>query len=89
VLAVTEVADPGLEGWGVVLVDLLAIGLDGGFAGDGGPFAGVVEEAEVDFGVSVEVVGLAGFGVGVEDEVDAVAFLCVSYAYQQLFDVCR
>ena len=71
-------------------MDEATVGHDLGLAGDGGPFAGVVEEAEVDFGVGIEVVGLAGFGVGVEDEVDAVAFLCVSYAYQQLFDdVCR
>jgi len=53
----------------------VAVGDDVGFAGDGGPFAGVVEEAEVDVGVVFEVVGLAGFGVCVEDEIDAVAFL--------------
>ena len=75
VLAVTEVAEPGLEGGRVVLLDAGAVGLDGGGAGNAGPLAGVVEETEVDFGVLLEVVGLAGLGVGVEDEVDAVVLL--------------
>lgn len=75
VLAVTEVAEPCLEGGGVVLFDAGAVGLDGSGARDGGPLAGVVEEGEVDVGVLGEVVGLAGLGVGVEDEVDAVVLL--------------
>ena len=75
VLAVTEVAEPGLEGGRVVLLDAGAVGLDGSGAGDAGPLAGVVEESEVDFGVLLKVVGLAGLGVGVEDEVDAVVLL--------------
>lgn len=74
-LAVAEVAEPGFERGRVVLVDLFAVGLDFGGAGDRGPFAGAVDEADVYFGVLGEVVGLAGFGVGVEDEVDAVALL--------------
>jgi hypothetical protein len=75
VLAVTEVADPGLERGGVVLADDFAVGLDGGVAGDGGPLARVVDEADVDGCVLLEVVGLAGLGVGVEEEVEAVALL--------------
>lgn len=75
VLAVTEVAEPGLKGRRVVLLDAGAVRLDGSGAGDAGPLAGVVEESEVDFGVLLEVVGLAGLGVGVEDEVDAVVLL--------------
>lgn len=75
VRAVAQVAEPGLEVRGVVGLDLLSVGEDAGFAADGGPFAGGVEEANVDFGVGFEIVGLAGFGVGVEEEVDAVAFL--------------
>lgn len=83
VLAVAEVTKPCLEGGGVVLLDAGAVGLNGSGAGDGGPLAGVVEESEVDVGVLGEVVGLAGLGVGVEDEVDAVVLLrggvrCVS-----------
>lgn len=78
VLAVTKVAEPGLEGRRVVLLDAGAVGLDGGGAGDAGPLAGVVEEGEVDVGVLLEVVGLAGLGVGVEDEVDAVVLLQLS-----------
>jgi len=75
VLSVTKVAQPGLEGLRVVLAHLLAVGLDRGLAGDGRPLARVVEEAQVDFRVCLEVVGLAGLGVGVEDDVDAVALL--------------
>lgn len=75
VFAVLEVPEPGFEGGGIVFANFGAVGLDGGVAGDGGPFAGRVDEGEVDVGVCGEVVGLAGFGVGVEDEVEAVAFL--------------
>lgn len=75
VLAVTEVSDPRLQAGRVVLPDLFAVRLDGGVAGDGGPLARGGEEGEVDLGVGLEVVGLAGLGVGVEDEVDAVSFL--------------
>lgn len=56
-------------------MDFLAVGLDGRLARDGGPFAAAVDEADVDFWVGFQVVGLAGFGVGVVDEVDAVALL--------------
>jgi hypothetical protein len=75
VLAVTEVAEPGLERWGVVLLDASAVGLDGSGAGNAGPLAAVVEESEIDVGVLLEVVGLARLGVGVENEVDAVVLL--------------
>jgi hypothetical protein len=75
VLAITEVAEPGLERCRVVLLDAGAVGLDGSGAGDAGPLAAVVEESEVDVRVLLEVVGLAGLGVGVEDEIDAVVLL--------------
>ena len=75
VLAVTEVTEPGLEGGRVELLDTRAVGLDGSGAGDAGPLAGVVEESKVDLRVLLEVVSLAGLGVGVEDEVDAVVLL--------------
>lgn len=58
-----------------MFVDEGAVGGDGGFAGDGGPFAGGVEEGDVDVGIGFEVVCFAGFGVGVEEEVDATGFL--------------
>jgi hypothetical protein len=48
VLAVTEVTDPGLQGWRVVLPDNVAVGLDRGMARDGSPLSGVVDEANVD-----------------------------------------
>jgi hypothetical protein len=75
VLAVAEVSQPGLEALGVVLADAGSVGLDLGGAGDGSPLAAGIDEADVDVGGVVEVVGLAGLGVGVEDEVDAVTLL--------------
>jgi hypothetical protein len=74
-LTIAEVAQPRLELRAVVLPDGGAIGDDAGRAGEGGPFAGRVEEGDVDRGVVLEIVGFAGFGVGVEEEVDAAARL--------------
>ena len=73
--AVAKIPNPGLELGGVILLDDVAVTDNRGFAADGGPLASAVEESDVDGGVGVEVVGLAGFGVGVEDEVDATGFL--------------
>jgi hypothetical protein len=75
VLAVAEISQPGLEALRVVLAHTGAVGLDLGLAGDGSPLAAGVNEADVDVGRVVEVVGLAGLGVGVEDEVNAVLLL--------------
>lgn len=75
VLAVAEVADPGFERARVVFVDDVAVGDDLGLAGQRGPFARRVQEGDVDGRVLVQVVRLAGFGVGVEDQVDSAAFL--------------
>jgi hypothetical protein len=79
VCTVAEVAEPRLQSRGVVFLDSGAVGEDAGFAGDGGPLAAVVEEGDVDGGVGGDIVGLAGFGVGVEDEVDAAGFLYESF----------
>ena len=73
--AVAEVAEPSLQRRGIVLLDTGAIRLDLGFAGDGRPLAAGVQKAQVDLRVGLEVVGFTGFGVGVEDEVETVAFL--------------
>ena len=75
VLAVTEITHPRLERGAVVLLDGGAVGEDLGRAGDGGPFAGGVEEGDVDGRVLVEIVSLAGLGIGVEEEVDATSLL--------------
>jgi hypothetical protein len=75
VLAVAEVAEPRLQRRRVVFFDNGAVGLDGGVARDGRPLARVGDEAEVDRSMLLEVVGLAGLGVGVEEEVEAVSFL--------------
>lgn len=97
-LSVTEVAEPGLEGFGVVFFDDGAVGDDLGGAGHRGPFAGGVEEGDVDVGVGYDagrrlvgtveerfwnevlynvLVGLARFGVGVEDEINAASLLLI------------
>ena len=52
-LAVTEVAEPGFESGRVECLDLITVGDDAGFAGDGCPFTGAVEEAEVDLWVGL------------------------------------
>ena len=76
-LAIAEVADPGLQSGRVVLVDDLAVGDDFGIARDGTPLARVVEESKVDVGVILEIVGFSALGVGVENQVDASTFLNV------------
>jgi hypothetical protein len=58
-----------------VLPNDLTICLDGGMAGDGSPLAGVVDEAEVNGLVGLEVVGLSRLGVGVEEEIEAITLL--------------
>jgi hypothetical protein len=75
VLAITEISNPRLQRWRVVLLDNSAVGLNGSLSGDGRPLAGAVDEANVDRRVLLEVVGLARLGVGVEEEVEAVSFL--------------
>lgn len=79
VLAVTKIADPSLQRWRVVLPDNVAAGLDRGMAGDGGPLARVVDEANVDRRVLLEVICLARLGVGVEEEIKSIALLSNCY----------
>lgn len=74
-LAVAEIAEPGLESGRVVLSNLLAVGLERGLAGDGCPLARRVEECKVDVVVRLEIIGLARLRVRVEDEVDTVTLL--------------
>ena len=74
-LAIAPITVRGLDRRRVVLVNQFPVGLDGCIARDGSPLARVVEEAKVDFAVALDVVRLAGLGVGVEDQVDAVALL--------------
>ena len=76
-LPITQISDPSFEVCGIIFADLVTVGRDGGFAGDGGPGAGGVEEGDVDLVVFGQVVGFAGFGVGVEEGVDSSAFLFV------------
>ena len=61
-----EVTQPGLEGWRVVFTDRFTVCDDVGFATDACPFSRRVEEGDVDFGVGVQIVSLARFGVCVE-----------------------
>lgn len=73
--AVAQVTDPGLEGRGVVFLDDGAVGDDACGARDAGPAAVGGAEGDVDVRVGFEVVGFAGFGVCVEEEIDATGFL--------------
>ena len=74
---ILEISEPGLQSWGVVFLDHVAGSEDRGGAGNRCPFAGGIEEGDVDVRVGIDVAGLARFGVGVEDEVDAVIFLFI------------
>ena len=74
-LAIFQVAKPCLQGRRIVFADHLTISDNVGFAGNRGPFAGGVEEGNVDLRFGLEVIGFAGFGVGVEEEVNAATFL--------------
>lgn len=64
-----------------MLADDVAVGLDGCVTRDGGPLASVVDEADIDCGVLLEIVGLSRLGVGVEEDVEAVSFLGISQYY--------
>lgn len=64
---ITEIAQPCFKCRGIVFLDNGTVGYDARDARHRGPFAGGVEEGDVDVWVGIDVVGLAGFGVGVED----------------------
>lgn len=72
---VAEVTEPSLEGWGVVLSNKAAICANAGIASNRSPLSRGIDEGNVDMRVSIEVVGLAGLGVGVEEKVNASGLL--------------
>lgn len=74
-LAVLQVAKPRFQGRRVVFADRLTVSDDVGFARDRGPLAGGIEEGDVDLRFGLEIISFAGFGVGVEKEVNAATFL--------------
>ena len=74
--AITEVTDPGLQGWGVVFLDDRSVSDDTGLARNAGPRAVGGEEGDIYVAVVLDVVGLSGFSVGVEEQVNVV-FLVV------------
>ena len=73
--AVLQVAKPRFQSRRIVFPDGLTVSDNVGFAGDRGPFAGGIEEGDVDLGFGLEIIGFAGLGVGVEKEVNAATFL--------------
>lgn len=73
--SIFQIPQPRLQRRRIIFANHLAIDDNFGFAANGSPFAGGIEEGDVDFGVGFQVVGFAGFGVGVEEEVDAAALL--------------
>lgn len=74
-LAILQVAKPCFQGRRVVFADHLTVSDDVGFARNRGPLAGGIEEGNVNLGFRLEVIGFAGFGVGVEKEINAASFL--------------
>jgi hypothetical protein len=72
---VTEITKPSLEGRAVVLGNKTAICADTSITSNGSPLSGGVDERNVDVRVSIEVVGLARLGVGVEEKVDTSSLL--------------
>jgi hypothetical protein len=57
------------------LPDSLSVGEDCCKSRDGCPFAGAVEEGDIDVRVRLDIVGLARLSVGVEDQVNTAVFL--------------
>lgn len=73
--SVSQIPQPGLQVGVVMLLDEGPVPDDAGHAADGRPLARAVEEADVDVRIAGEVVRLTGFGIGVEEEIDAAGFL--------------
>ena len=63
---ILEITQPSLKGWRVVFADRFAVCDDVGLAADACPLSCRIEESDVDFGVRIQIVGLARFGVRVE-----------------------
>jgi hypothetical protein len=78
VYTVAKIAYPSLESRTVVFLDHVSVGDDASFAGDRGPFTGAVEEGDVNAGIGGEVVGFAGLGIRVENQINATCFLFVT-----------
>ena len=74
-LSVLQIAKPRFQRRGVVFADRLTVSDDVGFARDGGPFASGIKKCDVDLRFGLEIIGLAGFRIGVEKEVNAASFL--------------
>lgn len=81
-LAISQIANPRLQRRRVEFLHRLAICEHAGLATDGRPFASTIDEGDVDVRIIVELIRLAGFGIGVEDEVDSVV---LAYIYQSNF----
>lgn len=75
-LAITKIAEPGFQRGRVVLLDDVAVNFDGCMSRNRCPLARVVDEANVDRRVGLEIVGLSGLGVGMEEKVEAITLLC-------------
>lgn len=75
VFAVLQIAKPRFQGGRIVFANHLTVSDNVGLARDGGPFAGGIEEGDVDFRLRLEIVGFARFSIGVEQEVNAASFL--------------
>lgn len=77
---IAEVAQPRFERWRIICPHGFTVRYHGRLAAHRCPLARAIEEGDVDVWVRVQVVGLAAFGVGMEEQVDPTVFLeeCVS-----------
>jgi hypothetical protein len=72
---VSQIPQPGLQVLTVVLADERSVRDDVGCAADRSPLPRGVEKTDVDVRITVKVVCLAGFSIGMEKEIDAAVFL--------------
>lgn len=75
--SITKVAQPRLQFSAVRLLDQLAICHQACFARDGCPLARAIDEGYIDVGVIGQIVSFSGFGIRVEEEIDAPGFLYI------------
>lgn len=72
---IAEVTQPGFERWRVVGSHDVTVRYHGSLAANRGPLACAVEEGDVDIRIRFQIVSLAAFGVGVEEQVNTAIFL--------------
>lgn len=77
---IAEITQPRFKCLGIIFLDGFPVSYNARGARDGSPFARRVEERDVNMRVGLEVIGFAGFRVGVEDEIDTAILLRLQLA---------